>query len=156
MRSVRRSKCFETMVRQLAETNHPYAGRPVFPTMRELMCFAAVLGFEKDRKRPLDSDTMEIDGRTFETHEQSRDLIYLIAIADAKDAEVLRDDKEREDEAVGIFEQYAQGGFEILASWLKERPEDANGDEAILAALDRYGFLGQPRSPDEAAADVKF
>ncbi len=118
------------------------------------MCFAAVLGFEKEHKKPLESSTMEIDGRTFETHQQSLDLIYLLALAEAKNADIVRE--EREDEAIAVFEQYAQGGFEVLAGWLKEKPEDENGDKAILAALNKCGFLEQSRGVDEAALDVSF
>lgn len=154
MRTVRRSKRHEGLVRQLAETNHPNASRPIFPTMRELMCFAAVLGFEKNRKKPIDAAVSEIDGRTFENHQQSLDLIYLIAIADSKDAEVLRENNE--DQCLTIFEQYAEAGFEEIAAWLRERPEDENGDSAIIEALQKRGFLGEGRSVDDAIHDVTF
>jgi dnd system-associated protein 4 len=154
MRAIRRSKRHEDIVRQLAEANHPNAGRPIFPTMRELLCFAAVLGFERGKKRELDATTMEIDGRTFENNEQSKDLIYLLALADAKDAEVLRD--ENDDKCITIFEQYAEAGLDELAAWLKERPEDPNGDVAIIDALRKRGFLGQARGVDEAIHDVSF
>jgi dnd system-associated protein 4 len=122
--------------------------------MRELMCFAAVLGFEKHRRKPLDTATMEIDGRTFENHQQSLDIIYLIALADAKDVELLRENNE--DQCLSIFEQYAEGGFEELAAWLKERPDDENGDIAIREALQKRGFLGEARSLDQAIHDVSF
>jgi dnd system-associated protein 4 len=154
MRSIKRSKQFEPLVRQLAESGHSEVGRPIFPTMRELICFAAVLGFEKQRKKDLDHATIEIDGRTFENHQQSIDLIYLISLADERDVEILREDKE--DAAISIFEQYAQGGFEILASWLAAKPEDENGDQAILMALSREGFLGLARDVDSATADISF
>jgi dnd system-associated protein 4 len=154
MRAIKRSKKYEGIVRQLAEAVHPHASRPIFPTMRELICFAAVVGFERDKKRPLDTATMEIDGRTFENHQQSLDLIYLIGLADAKDVEVLREDSE--DKCLSIFEQYAEGGFEELAAWLKDKPEDENGDSAILVGLRKLGVLGEARSVDEAVFDVSF
>jgi dnd system-associated protein 4 len=122
--------------------------------MRELMCFAAVLGFEKGRKKPLDTATMEIDGRTFENHQQSLDLLYLIPLADAKDVEVLRENNE--DQCLSIFEQYAEGGFQEIDAWLKERPEDEHGDVAILEALRKRGFLGEARGVDDAIHDVSF
>lgn len=154
MRGIKRSKQHETLVRQLAEINHPEVGRPIFPTMRELICFAAMLGFEKERKKPLGQVTMEIDGRTFENHQQSIDLIYLIALADAKDAEILREDKE--DKALDIFEQYAEGGFETISGWLAAKPEDENGDQAILMGLSKEGFLELARDVDSANADISF
>jgi len=118
------------------------------------MCFAAVLGFEHGRMKPLDPSTMEIDGRTFENHQQSLDLVYLVALAHAKNVEVLREDSENR--AIEIFEGYAEGGFEVLAGWLKEKPQDENGDEAILEALGKYGFLQTIREVDAAASDVEF
>jgi dnd system-associated protein 4 len=154
MRGIKRTKEFETLVRQLAEINHSDVGRPIFPTMRELMCFAAMLGFEKNRNKLLGQPTMEIDGRTFENHQQSLDLIYLIALADAKDAEILRE--ENEDKALDIFERYAQGGFEIISGWLAAKPEDENGDEAILTALAKEGYLELARDVDSANADISF
>ena len=154
MRGLKRSKQHETLVRQLAELNHPEAGRPIFPTMRELMCFAAMVGFEKQRKKPLGEATMEIDGRTFESHQQSIDLIYLIALADTKDAEVLREDNE--EKALEIFEHYAEGGFETISLWLAGKPEDENGDQAILMALAKDGYLELARDVDSANADISF
>lgn len=154
MRGIRRSIDFETIVRRLAEEPHPDAGRAIFPTMRELMCFAAVLGFENDRRHPLQSKTAEIDGRNFANSPQALDLLYLIALASKKDAEVLRD--ENEDEMISIFEEYAQGGFEVLQGWLKDKPEDPNGDQAILAALGKYGFLSKPEEVESVINDITF
>lgn len=154
MRPIRRSERHEALVRQLAESSHPHAGRPIFPTMRELMCFAAVLGFEKGKKFPLDPQTKEIDGRTFENHQQSIDVLYLLALADAKDAEVLRENNE--DEYISIFEQYAEGGFREIEAWLKERADDPYGDSAILTAFQSKGFLGEARPVDDAIHDVSF
>lgn len=154
MRGIKRSKRHEPTVRLLAEAIHPTAKRQIFPTMRELVCFAAVLGFEREKKRPLDTEVMEIDARIFDAHQQSLDLLYLIALADTKDVEVLREGQE--DGAVSVFEQYAEGGFEILEQWLKEKPEDQNGDQAILTALMKHGFLPQARDVESAGADIAF
>ena len=154
MRAIRRSKRHEEVVRQLADKNHPQASRPIFPTMRELLCFAAVLGFDAERKKPLDAETLEIDGRIFRDHPSSLDLIYLIALADAKDAEVVRE--ENEEQAISIFEQYAEVGLQELSAWLLERPEDENGDIALLDALQKRGFLGEARNIDDAIHDVSF
>jgi dnd system-associated protein 4 len=154
MRAVKRSKRFEVIVSLLAETNHPQAKRPIFPTIRELLCFAAVLGFEKERRVPLEIDSIEIDARPFENHPQTLDVLYLIALASTKDAEVLRE--ENDDKILGIFEEYAAGGFEILSSWLKEKPDDDCGDKAILTALSKYGYLNDSRNVESAVADVSF
>ena len=49
--------------------------------MREVMCFAAVLGYESDRKRKLKEKTFEIDSRNFMNSQQAQDLLYLVALA---------------------------------------------------------------------------
>ncbi|MDD4871359.1 MAG: hypothetical protein PHR77_12440 [Kiritimatiellae bacterium] len=154
MRNIRRSERFEGIVRQLAEKPHSVINRTIFPTMRELLCFAAVLGFEHGRKKELDQKTNEIDGRTFLNSEQAMDVMCLIALCDAKKSDILRD--ENEDEVVSIFEQYVQGGLEVLSEWLNERAEDANGDTAILAALSKYKFLKQEKDPEESLNSVTF
>lgn len=143
------------MVRQLTgETADGIGARPVFPTMRELMCFAAALGYENGRKMPLTKDTNEIDARIWERSQEAMDLLYLIALVGENDGEILRED--RIDDAVGIFEEYANGGFAVLTQWLKEKPDDLNGDKAILAALSKYGFLGDDSTPKGVLGDVDF
>ncbi len=154
MRAIRRSARHEDLVRNLAETPHPQAGRAIFPTMRELLCFAAVLGFEMDKRKPLDATTKEIDGRTFEGHEQSLDLIYLLALAHEKDADILHE--ENDDKCVSIFEEYVDGGLDEIGAWLRECPHDPHGDTAILDALHRHGYLGGSRGVDDAVHDVQF
>lgn len=156
MRGIKRSEEFEEIVRQLAETQHPGVKPPrsIFPTMRDLMCFAAVLGFEHERRRPLQPRTYEVDGRIFSNSEQALDLLYLIALASSKDANALRDDNE--EQIIQSFEEYAQGGFEIIAGWLKEKPEDSYGDQAILAALTKHKFLDSPKDTDTAIGDISF
>lgn len=153
MRGVKRSAIHEPMVRRLTETATP-SNRPVFPTIRELMCFAAVLGYEQGLKKPLQGETFEVDGRNFGNYQPAVDTLYLIALAGERNADILRD--ESENEMVSIFEQYAEGGFEILAGWLREKPDDEIGDRAILAALAKEGYLGAPRPVDSVMPDVKF
>ena len=54
MRGIRRPVEFEDIVRRLAEEPHPTCGKSMFSTMRELVCFAAALGFEVNRRVPID------------------------------------------------------------------------------------------------------
>lgn len=152
MRNIKRNENHEDLVRQLTEATD--AGRPVFPTMRELMCFAAVLGYENKKRMKLGNKTHDIDARIWERSQQAMDLVYLIALVDQQDGEILRD--EREDDALGIFEEYANGGLDVLAGWMKEKPDDLNGDRAILAALSSYGFLSDPSVVGGNLSDAEF
>jgi dnd system-associated protein 4 len=154
MRAIKRSEKFEDLVRKLAIEEHPVTKKSIFSTIRELMCFAAILGFENNRRNKLHDSTNETDGRIFLNSQQSLDLIYLIALAAEKDAEILRE--ENEEKMFQTFEEYAQGGFEILDQWMKEKPEDPFGNEAILAAFSKYNLLEREVDPEFAVGDISF
>ena len=44
-------------------------------------------------------------------------------------------------EAVSIFESYANGGLDVISRWIGEVPSDPYGDQAIIAAMQKYGFF---------------
>jgi len=154
MRAIKRSQKFENLVIKLADVHHPTTGKSVFPTIRELMCFAAALGFENDRRKKLQNETNDVDARTVEKSQQTQDLIYLIALAAEKDAKILWD--ENEERMYQIFEEYAEGGFEILEQWMREKADDAHGDEAILAAFSKYNLLESEVDSEFAIGEISF
>lgn len=154
MRAIKRSEKFEDLVKKLAVEENPVTKKSIFPTIRELMCFAAVLGFENDRRSKLEDSTNDTEGRIFLNSQQSLDLIYLIALAAEKDPEILRE--ENEEKMFQTFEEYAQGGFEILEQWMKEKPEDHFGNEAILAAFSKYNLLEREVDPEIAVGEISF
>ncbi len=156
MRTIRRNSGFEQIVRRLGDAAHPVTKQPIFPTFRDLLCFAAVLGFETGTQVKLDPKTDDfVDGRVFAKDDLSMDLLYVIALAEKRDVDILREDNE--DTMIQIFEQYANGGLQILTDWLREHPEDPNGDQALLAALVSKGFLKTEEKPlHDVAAEVKF
>lgn len=155
MRNVRRNSEHDRIVRQLAETQHPGIGRPIFPTIRDLLCFAAVLGFHFARRTPLGTQVTELDSRTIINHQPTFDTVCLVALAGAKKAEILREDNEND--MIAIFEEFANGGFEIISQWLGEKPDDLQGDAALLVGLRKNGFLDVGEtSIDNASGDVSF
>lgn len=154
MRAIKRSEKFEDLVRRLAVDEHPVTKKSIFDTIRKLMCFAAVLGFENDRRSKLQDSTNDVDSRQVEKSQETQDLIYLIALASEKDAEILQD--ENEEKMYLVFEEYAQGGFEILEQWMKEKPEDHFGNEAILAAFSKYNLLEREVDPEIAVGEISF
>jgi dnd system-associated protein 4 len=152
MRTFRRSATFDEVVERLAETPHPISKRSLFPYYRDLLCFAAVLGFDTNARHDLAENTVDfVDGRIFSNDDKALDLLYLIGLADSRDINLLREDNE--DRLVTIFEQFAEGGLRTLKGWLAERPEDVDGDKAILAALHKYGYL---KESQPSPADVTF
>lgn len=151
MRNVRRLETYEPLFRRFTEATHPDSGKPIFTTIRDFLCFLAVLGFHKGEPTPLNDKTIELDSRVFENHEQSRDLLYLVALAGSRDANVLH--PEREEEMVRIFEEYVASGCRELDIWMKQCPDDHIGDQAILTALRRDGFFDMHTSSLQKAID---
>jgi|MTBAKSStandDraft_2_1061841.scaffolds.fasta_scaffold03780_4 dnd system-associated protein 4 len=156
MRGVKRSVKYDNIVKSFCENQEELAGKAVFSTMREFMCFAAVLGFQYEKRVPFSpkEKTFEIDGRIFANHPTTVDLLHLIALAVEKKVDILRD--ENENDVVGIFEEYANGGFQIIESWLKKKPDDSIGHQALMVALKEDGFLDKNVAMDDALGKVSF
>lgn len=156
MRTIKRNSAFDQIVRRLGDAAHPVTKQPIFPTFRDLLCFCAVLGFETSTRFKLDGKTDDfVDGRVFGKDDLSMDLLYLIALAEKRDVDILREDNE--DTMIEIFEQYANGGLQVLTDWMREHPEDPNGDKALLAALSSKGYLENEAKPiHKVAAEVNF
>ncbi len=156
MRTIKRNSSFEQTVRRLGDLPHPTTKQPIFPTFRDLLCFAATLGFETSTRLSLDSKADDfVDGRVFGKDDLSMDLLYLIALAEKREIDILRE--ENEDKMIQVFEEYANGGLQVLTDWLREHPEDPNGDRALLAALVSKGLLDAGDKPlHKVAAEVNF
>ena len=155
MRNIRRPESFEPLFKRFTDAAHPVSNRPIFATQREFMCFLATLGFSTGSRKPIEGKTFELDGRVFDTHEQSLDIVYLIGLAGSRNAEVLM--PECEDEAVAIFEEFAVAGFHVIDRWMKDCPDDHIGDQAILTALRRDGFFGgSGPTIEQVLDDVEF
>ena len=145
--NINRSQVHEDMVQRLAVLKLPGADRTLFPTIRELLCFAALLGYSEGRRVPLDrtAGTDDVSYQQFERGD-AEDLIYLIALAETKDPEILKDGEESR--CAEIFEEYANGGLQILRdAMLKSGGEYPDRD--ILELLLKSGYLNVENSePD--------
>ncbi len=156
MRTFRHNSSHDAIVQLLYGTVHKKAGQPIFVTKRDLLCFAAVLGFEGQRRNAIrEKPTEFVDSRPFENSREAMQLLYLIGLAETKDVDCLR--VENEDSLVTIFEEYADGGLSTLEDWLLETPSDPHGDRAIVDALNRHDFLTPTAiSPEDTVAKVEF
>lgn len=146
--NINRSRVHEDMVQRLAMEKLPGTDRTLFPTIRELLCFAALLGYSENRRLPLDKEkgVEDVSYQQFERGD-AEDLIYLIALADTKDPEILKDGEESR--CAEIFEEYANGGLQILGEALR-RGGGEYPDRDILELLKEHGYL----SADEEEPDV--
>lgn len=142
---VKRSKTFEATLQKLGGRESA-----MFPTLREALTFCAVLGYKERRRVPLDASagTEDIAGAQYQINE-AVDLVFALALADAKTSDVLRPERERD--CVLTYEEYANGGLELVHSWI-ERFADLDVDDAVWRGLNSIGV--KPPASTRAPAEV--
>lgn len=151
--NINRSKIHEEMVQRLAVQKIPPAGHSLFPTIRELLCFSALLGYSQGIRIPLDSvaGKEDVSYQQFERGD-AEDLIYLIALAETKDPEVLKDGEESR--CAEIFEEYANGGLQVLRDAMNQSGGEYP-ERDIQELLLELGYLSvQDIEPD--VSEISF
>tara|TARA_B100001175_G_C19183934_1_gene483415 strand:- start:102 stop:578 length:477 start_codon:yes stop_codon:yes gene_type:complete len=147
LRNINRSDEHEEFVQKLAIRNHSIKKSSIFPTIKDLLCFAATLGFSEGKRVPLSSEHKKHDiQRQIFIDDGKINLIFLIALSELKDVNILRDDNEVD--IIEIFEEYANGGLEIMKSWELDVPDDGNGDKAIVNGLIKNKYLSINQEED--------
>ncbi len=152
--NINRSKLHEEIVQRLSMQNIPGSDRKLFPTIRELLCFAALLGFSEGRRVPLDRSlgVEDISYQQFERDPAAEDLLWTIAVAETKDTEVLRDGEEAR--CAQIFEEYANGGLALIKDFLL-RNGGEYPDRAIMALLTERKYLSLSQAEPDLSR-IKF
>lgn len=152
--NINRSKLHEDLVQRLSMQNIPGSDRKLFPTIRELLCFAALLGFSEQRRVPLDrsAGVEDISYQQFERDPAAEDLLWTIAVAETQDTEVLREGEEAR--CATIFEEYANGGLGLIKDFLL-RNGGEYPDRALMALLKERNYL-QPIETDPDLSKIKF
>ena len=142
---VRRSKAYENTLQALGGKD-----AVLFPTLREALTFCAVLGYKERRKLPFDSQAglEDIAGAQYQLNE-AVDTLFALAIADRKTSDILRPEQERD--CVQIYELYANGGLELVQSWI-ERYSDLTVEDAVWRGLNTIGV--KPPASAEPLAEV--
>lgn len=121
MNRVRVAKDKTDLVRALTATEHNKNG--TFPTYADAIAFAAALGAKRQKRSPLaeiakrEPSPISVEifvSRGYET------LFYLFAVIETGDRKMLSPtDAVSETQRVQIFEEYANGGLEILREELR-------------------------------------
>ena len=142
---VRRSKRFESTLQALGGKD-----AVLFNTLREALSFCAVLGYKERRKQPLDPNagTEDIAGAQYQTNE-AVDVVFALALADAETSDILR--PEREKDCVQIYEEYANGGLDLVQGWI-EKYSDLSIEDAVWRGLSTIGV--KPPAPSKTTAEV--
>lgn len=98
----------------------------VFRDTRELVAFAAGLGYRKDQRREVANNGREIKITALEAIEKGgSQLLNAIAIAETGDVDILSPDKAVE--RATILERYVNGGLEYISG--------ISGDETALETI---------------------
>ncbi len=95
-----------------------------FPTYRDILLFAAAVGFRQDRRVPFAASSGDpIRSDVLMAPGFSDTLINMIAANVVDDPEIM--DDTRMDERFKIFEEYANGGLEYLQEQVNVRHQPA-------------------------------
>ena len=124
--SINRSRAFEHVV-QKCSGDKSFAfnesGKNLFITIREFLTFCALIGFQNKKRMAIDYSlgTENIQGVIYEDTE-ALEFIWLIALAETEDINLLQDGNEKK--CAEIFEEYANGGLQIVSDNLCYTPHE--------------------------------
>ena len=116
---IRMAKDKADLVKALVDSNDTTGP---FQTYADVMVFAAALGAHRKKRSPLGTITKEPSPIALEVFvSRGYDLVFkLLAIAETKEAKILSVfDETSEEQRAHIFEEYANGGLEILRDGLR-------------------------------------
>ncbi len=139
--SVHRSKAYENTLQLLGGP-----GSKMFTTLRDALSFAAALGYREGRRWKLDEKLgrEDIQASVYNGND-AIDLIFAIALAETRSAEILKQSNERE--CIQIFEEYANGGLSLITEWIEKYP-DVDLEMAIWRGLKTVKFFSTINAPD--------
>lgn len=113
-RRVRRPKDKEDLVQRLTEGKEA-----VFSTYRDLLIFSASLGYYHAEKKPFKATSEPIPWSYF-MHTPGEQLVDMLTAANVSDPAALGASPELFNQRLELFEEYANGGLEVLQRELKE------------------------------------
>ncbi len=89
----------------------------IFPRYRDLMLFAAMIGKRYDRRSDRKGNGGEVESNYFKSTGFNKEgVVYLLGLLERDDPAVLKDGAS---DCWKLFEQYCNGGMEIISEWLK-------------------------------------
>lgn len=128
---INRDRKHENLVHHLVENPNT----AIFNFNKDLMVFAAMLGYHYEIKRPLSSDTIQIVLQTYHSTEDDG-YIYLLALLENKNATCLKN--ENLIESKKIFEEYCNGGLELLQDWFDSNPADVEKVDTLQQKVEEH------------------
>lgn len=129
MKRIQRANDKEEIIKSLMSEN---VG--VFKEIWKLLLFAAQVGMRNDNRKELKAvDAGKgIDQSTFGNCPAWPGVLYLMTLAETKKSDCLSGTAEADDDRVAVFQEYANGGLEILRDFFAGRPLDLDGLIAFI------------------------
>jgi dnd system-associated protein 4 len=90
----------------------------LFLTYSDILTFAGAIGFRHKKRVPFDKFSRKDPDGVLQEQFKNSAVISLIALAETKDPNILVSTDEADLQRVKIFQEYANGGFEILQNEL--------------------------------------
>lgn len=117
-----------------------------FQTYVEVMVFAAALGAKYKKRVPLERIAKDLSPLRQDYFASSFALlINLLAITETKNINILGDDEVADEQRINIFEEYANGGLEILQNELRGTVDYS---ERLLLILSSSRFKQEPQGEE--------
>lgn len=140
MASINCDSSFTELIEQLCSkelnSSGVEVGTGLFPEYRDVVMFAAMVGYKQDETKKPDSQGKTLPMRVFESARYD-ELIFLVALMNKQDANILRKDdyQDNENEVVEIFESYANGGLKVISSWISEEDGFDQSRQVLLEKI---------------------
>ncbi|MGP5230366.1 hypothetical protein [Psychrobacter celer] len=99
------------------------------------MIFAAMIGYAYNKRLSLSGDKISITLGTYYNTEDDG-FIYLLALMENKNATCLKDPNLSD--SIKIFEDYCNGGLDIIQDWFRSNPTDNSRVETLEAKIWEY------------------
>jgi dnd system-associated protein 4 len=138
MRDVRRLDSTENVVAALTQADQSPYGEAVFPTIMELLVFAAAVGFRLGLREDVPGGR-EVPIRVFERARKDGLILMLGLIADGN-VEFLSE----KGDVVDPFEEFAAAGLLEIRKWLSESPEESPADILLRKIQEQISSSDEP------------
>lgn len=140
--NVYRDRRHENLIKTLVEDKDT----AIFTYNKDLMVFAAMIGYSYNKKLALSDDKISISLGTYYNSEDDG-FIYLLALMENKNATCLKDPNLAS--SIRIFEEYSNGGLDLIQDWFRSNPTDISRVETIETKIWEY-----IKSQEAAGVDI--
>lgn len=117
------------------------SGDKVFTAMYQLLCFAAYVGVNNDKRLEIKSKEEPIDIQLFVTNNYDKHIWTVNLFADGDVAKFIDYNK-----CINTFEEYANGGMHIISQRLSEHATDIKGIETLMTMLVKVNSAHKKKS----------